>query len=286
MPFSLENVSYSYRSFNGDLIPALNDISFTIRDGEFAGIMGHTGCGKTTLIQSMAGLLVPSSGKVLLDGKDINAKDYDRAVLRRNLSLVFQFPEYQLFESTVEMDLAFALKHSGLPGDEVKARVKWALEIMGFSYEKVRSLSPLSLSGGEKRRIAIAGALVTKPRFLIFDEPITGLDPLSCQLFLSTVTQLNSEGTTIIMISHNADVLGEYASRILVLDKSFLVMDGAVEEVFSDVETLRSLHLNAGTPRIICEMLSRRGIAIPAKTTSYSALLGALTSQLKGMGSK
>ena len=187
MPIVLENVSYSYQSYDKSSVPSINDVSLAINDGEFVGILGHTGCGKTTLIQLMAGLLTPSSGKVLFDGKDINAKDYDRAELRKNLSIMFQFPEYQLFESTVEKDLAFGLKYSGLLQEEVKERVKWALETVGFSFEKMYSLPPLSLSGGEKRRIAIAGALVTRPRFLIFDEPIAGLDPMGCQSFLSAV---------------------------------------------------------------------------------------------------
>ena len=282
MPVCLENVSYSYKAYEGGDIPALRDVSVNIEDGEFIGLMGHTGCGKTTLIQLMAGLLIPESGKLLLNGEDINGKGYDRAALRRDLSLVFQFPEYQLFESTVEKDLAFGLKHSGLPRDEVKARTKWALETMGFSFEKTRSLPPLSLSGGEKRRLAIAGALVTKPRFLIFDEPIAGLDQMSSQSFMETVSRLNSEGTTIIMVSHNADALGEYAKRLLVFDCGALVMDGTVADVFSNIEKLESLHLKAGTPRIIADILSRRGIPVPETVTSYSGLLGALKSQLKG----
>ena len=282
MPLILENVSYFYPSHDRSLNPALSNVSLAINDGEFIGIMGHTGCGKTTLIQLMAGLLVPASGKVLLDGKDINGKEYNKAELRKNVGIVFQFPEYQIFESTVEKDLAFGLKHSGLPQSEVKDRIKWALETMGFSFDKTYSLPPLSLSGGEKRRIAIAGALVTRPRFLIFDEPIAGLDPMGSRSFLSTVSRLNSEGTTIIIVSHNAGALGEYADRLLVFDKAALVMDGAVKDVFSDIEKLKALQLNAGTPKTIADMLTRRGIPMPATVTSYAGLLCALKSHLKG----
>ena len=282
MPIVLENASYSFRLNDGNLVPAIRDVSLSIDDGEFVGIMGHTGCGKTTLLQLMTGLLAPVSGRVLLDGSDINVKDYDRSELRKNVGLVFQFPEYQLFESTVEKDVAFALKNSALSPDEARERVKWALETMEFSFEAIRSQSPLSLSGGEKRRVAIAGALVTKPRFLIFDEPIAGLDPQSRQSFLQTVSSLNSEGTAIIMISHNSDALGEYAKRLLVFDGGSLVMDDDMKNVFSDSKRLAALHLDAGTPRAIGEMLSCRGVTVPQTATSYAELLCALKLRLSG----
>lgn len=282
MPVALEDVSFFYKSNDGSDIPALRDVSLTINDGEFVGIMGRTGCGKTTLIQLMAGLMAPASGKVMLDERDINEKSYERSELRKALSFLFQFPDYQLFESTVEKDVAFALKHSALEQDEINERVKWALETMGFPFEAIRSQSPLSLSGGEKRRVAIAGALVTKPRFLIFDEPITGLDPRCCKSFLQTVSRLNSEGTTIIMVSHNSDALGEYAKRLLVFDNGRIALDGDVKDIFSDIERLKELHLNAGTPRTIADMLIRRGFNIPHTATSYAELLHSLKSQLTG----
>ena len=284
MSIVLENASYSFRLNDGCLVPALCDVTLEINDGEFVGIMGHTGCGKTTLLQLMTGLLTPTSGRVLLDGSDINAKDYDRNELRKNIGLVFQFPEYQLFESTVEKDVAFALKNSALSQGEVKERVKWALETMEFSFEAIRTQAPLSLSGGEKRRVAIAGALVTKPRFLIFDEPIAGLDPQSRQSFLQTVTSLNSKGTAIIMISHNTDALGECAKRLLVIDGGSLVIDGGMKDVFSDSKRLTALHLNAGTPRAIGDMLSSYGVTVPQTVTSYAELLCVLKLRLAGNG--
>ena len=282
MSIELKNASFTYWTSDGKDVRALMDISFKIEEGEFVGIMGHTGCGKTTLIQLIAGLLTPVSGSVLLDGHDINKRGYDRKVLRKSVSLVFQFPEYQLFESTVEKDVAFGLKHSGSSCDEVRARVKWAIETMQLPYDALRLQSPLSLSGGEKRRIAIAGALVTKPRFLIFDEPIAGLDPKGRHSFMETVSQLNREGTAIIMVTHNADAIGEYAKRLLVFDNGALVIDGAVNDVFSNSGRLESLHLNAGTVRNIGDMLSKRGIAIPSTAASYNELFSAIKAVLAG----
>jgi energy-coupling factor transport system ATP-binding protein len=238
--------------------------------------MGHTGCGKTTLIQLMAGLLTPVSGRVSFDGLDINKRDYDRAKLREDVSVVFQFPEYQLFESTVERDVAFGLKHSGLGRKEISERVKWALEIMGFNFDLVRKKSPLSLSGGEKRRVAIAGALVTKPRYLFFDEPIAGLDQTSRNSFLKIITKLNHEGTTVVMISHNADAISEYCKRVVVFNDGELVTDGSVKDVFSDINKLEKLHLNAGIPRTIGHKLSERGIKIPDTVVSYGELFCAI----------
>jgi energy-coupling factor transport system ATP-binding protein len=243
--------------------------------------MGHTGCGKTTLIQFMAGLLTPVSGMVLFDGLDINKRDYDRAKLREDVSVVFQFPEYQLFESTVERDVAFGLKHSGLGRKEISERVKWALEIMGFNFDSIRKKSPLSLSGGEKRRVAIAGALVTKPRFLIFDEPIAGLDQMSRNSFLEIISKLNHEGTAVVMVSHNADAISEYCKRVVIFNDGWLVTDGLVKDVFSDIKRLEKLHLNAGIPRTIGHMLSERGMEIPDTVTSYDELFSEIKGKLK-----
>ncbi|MCL2662574.1 MAG: energy-coupling factor ABC transporter ATP-binding protein [Oscillospiraceae bacterium] len=283
MPIELESVSFAYKSADGSEIQALRDISIKIGDGEFVGIMGHTGCGKTTLIQLMAGLLTPVSGSVLFDGLDINMRDYDRAKLREAVSLVFQFPEYQLFESTVERDVAFGLKHSRQSRDEISERVRWSLEIMGFDFDLIRKKSPLSLSGGEKRRVAIAGALVTKPRYLIFDEPIAGLDQMSRNAFLEIIDELNREGTAVVMVSHNADAISEYCKRVIIFSDGELVTDGAVKEVFSDINKLEELYLNAGTPRTIGHMLSGHGMEISDKATSYDELLFAIKSKLQNV---
>ena len=282
MPIELKNVSFAYSASDGNDIPALRDVCLKINEGDFVGIMGHTGCGKTTLIQLMAGLMTPASGKILLDGHDINEKNYARSKLRESISLVFQFPEYQLFETTVEKDVAFGLKHLNISRDEANDRVKWALETMGFSFDSVRTRSPLSLSGGEKRRVAIAGALVTKPRFLFFDEPIAGLDPANRHSFLEIVTRLNKEGTAIVMVSHNEDAICEYAKRLLVFNKGILAIDDNVKHVFSNPKMLEGLHLNISTARTIGDMLSMRGIPIPNTATSYHELLCAIKTAFAG----
>ncbi|NLY88599.1 MAG: ATP-binding cassette domain-containing protein, partial [Firmicutes bacterium] len=163
MAIAVENLSYSYEQPLGGKVAALKNVSFSIAAGDFVGIMGHTGCGKTTLIQLLAGLRLPAGGRIYINGEDINAKGYDRTGLRQKMGVVFQYPEHQLFATTVEKDVAFGLKYSGLSRQEVTARVQWALETMGFDFAKVRDQSPLALSGGEKRRVAIAGVIARKP---------------------------------------------------------------------------------------------------------------------------
>ncbi|MEA4833210.1 MAG: ATP-binding cassette domain-containing protein [Oscillospiraceae bacterium] len=284
MPIAIEikNVSFSYITDAAGLIKALSDIDLKIEDGEFVGIMGRSGCGKTTLIQLIAGLLVPDKGEILVDGKDINLKSYNRSELRRKLGLVFQYPECQLFETTVEKDVAFGLKHSGLAKSEINDRIKWAIEKMGFEFEKVRLQSPLALSGGEKRRIAIAGVLAVKPDILIFDEPVAGLDPLGREAFLKLVSELNREGTTVIIVSHNADMHGEYSRRLVILENGHIAADGETKAVFSDADTMKKLKLGVSTPRLIADMLMQRGFKLPADTIGYNQLLEALKSKLKG----
>ncbi|MDE6864211.1 MAG: ATP-binding cassette domain-containing protein [Eubacterium sp.] len=187
MSIELKSVSYTYARNTNYQTQALDNINLTIGDGEFVGIMGQTGCGKSTLIQLIDGLLVPDAGCVLLDGQDINNKKYDRRILRKHIGLVFQLPEYQLFETTVERDIAFVLKQSHLSKAEKKERVIDALDAVGFDYDKIKDKSPLSFSGGEKKRLAIAGALAAKPKILIFDEPVAGLDCQGRAAFLKLV---------------------------------------------------------------------------------------------------
>lgn len=208
MPITVTNLTCVYGAGTPFETTALRDVSVTVENGSFVGILGRTGCGKSTLIQIMAGLLTPTAGTVMLDGQDIHARRYDRSILRRKVGIVFQYPECQLFETTVEKDVAFGLKHSGLSAAEKQTRVRWALETVGFSFEKVHDQPPMGLSGGEKRRVAIAGVLATKPEYLILDEPIAGLDPLGREAFLQLITELNRGGMTILMVSHNAECLG------------------------------------------------------------------------------
>lgn len=284
MPIKLDHVSYTYMPGTHFECHALQDVSLTIENGEFVGIMGHTGCGKSTLIQMIVGLLIPKSGTIRLDGKDINERCYQRAVLRRKVGVVFQYPEYQLFETTVERDVAFGLKHSGLSGDEVSERVRQSLALVGFDFDEVRRQSPLGFSGGEKRRIAIAGILASNPEFLILDEPIAGLDPLGRERFLELLDKLNGGGTSIIMVSHNADSLAEHASRLIILDSGKVLVDEAAAKAFSDAEELIKMRVGVSRPRIIADLLEKRGFKIPPGIIRYDDLLPCLIDIGRGGG--
>ena len=284
MPITLNNVSLSYGAGTAYETDALRNVSFKIEDGEFVGVMGHTGCGKSTMLQLVDGLIKPTSGEILLDGEDINAKSYDRQKLRNAVGMVFQYPECQLFETTVEKDVAFGLKHSKLSKAEVEARVRWALEAVGFEYEKVRKKSPLGFSGGEKRRIAIAGILAAKPRFLLLDEPIAGLDPLGRAAFMELLKKLNGQGTTVIMVSHNADSIAECASRVMVFDHGELVENGAAATVFADVEKMRARHIGVSQSREMAELLKAKGFDVSREICRYDELKTAVLQALKGGG--
>lgn len=272
MPVAVENLKFTYMKGLPFAHTALNDVTFQVRDGEFAGIIGHTGCGKSTLIQTIAGLIKPDEGKVLLDGADINAKGYDRKKLRARVGVVFQYPEYQLFEETVELDVAFGPKKAGIPEEEIMERVAWALDVVGMNVSDVGKLSPFELSGGQKRKVAIAGVLANKPGILILDEPIAGLDPAGRDNFMEFITKLNSMGTTILMISHNMDGLAEYANRILVMHRSKLIKDGTPKEVFADLGALKELGLGASEPREFAWMLKQKGVEVPDDIIRFEEL--------------
>ena len=285
MAIKIENVSYSYRQYAGETVEALKNISFTIETGDFTGIMGPTGSGKTTLVQLMAGLRAPTGGRVYVNGEDINAKGYDKSSLRQRVGVVFQYPEYQLFAATVEKDVAFGLKYSGLSRRKVTARVRWALETMGFDFEKIRDQSPLALSGGEKRRVAIAGVIVTKPQILIFDEPIAGLDPCGREKFLQFVKQMNQTGTTIIMVSHNMEALAEYTRHLLVLEKGRLVDSGPTREVFARLKQRKNgAFAQTKAQRIVTLLAAGGKLALSPAIVTYDDLLSALKQELAGGG--
>lgn len=282
MPITVEHLSYCYGRGTPFAAQALRDVSLTIGDGEFTGIMGHTGCGKSTLLQLMTGLFVPAEGRVLLDGEDINRRGFDRSILRRRLGIVFQYPECQLFETTAQRDAAFGLKHLGLKKSEVDARVRWALELCGFDYDEICDKAPMGLSGGEKRRLAIAGVLAVKPDYLFFDEPFAGLDPLGRDAFIRLTQELNREGVTVIVVSHNAACLAECARRIVVLDGGRIAADGTPEEVFRDVERMQALQLGVSDSREIAYLMQQRGKHFPQDVATYDDLLRAVSEWIGG----
>jgi len=253
-------------------------VSLRVQDGDFVAIMGRTGSGKSTLIQLMAGLVAPVSGRVLVDGLDINEKAYDRKYLRRRMGVAFQHPEHQLFETSVERDVAFGLKHTGMRAEEISRNVQWALETMGFDFETIRTQPPIGLSGGEKRRVAIAGILAVRPGILILDEPIAGLDPLGREAFLKVLRGLNDQGVTIIMVSHDADAVCDYANRVVLMDGGRIIKDGSVEETFRDEAFLLEHGIGLSQAAQIAKLLRETGRDIPEGIVKSDALLPQLLS--------
>ena len=263
MPITVTNLTCVYGAGTPFETTALRDVSVTVENGSFVGILGRTGCGKSTLIQIMAGLLTPTAGTVMLDGQDIHARRYDRSILRRKVGIVFQYPECQLFETTVEKDVAFGLKHSGLSAAEKQARVRWALETVGFSFEKVHDQPPMGLSGGEKRRVAIAGVLAMRPQCIVLDEATAMLDPIGRSEVISTIERLNrDEGITVVLITHHMNE-AEHADRVIVMNDGLVVMDGKPREVFTRKKELEDIGLAVPDTVSLLFSLREAGMDVP-----------------------
>ena len=237
-----------------EAIWALHDISFTLQDGEFLGVAGHTGSGKSTLIQHMNGLLHPSRGRVLLDGRDLADKDVAQAC-RGKVGLVFQYPEHQLFAATVREDVAFGPKNLGVPEEELDERVRRALADVQLDVDEVGDASPFELSGGQQRRVAFAGVLAMEPQVLVLDEPVAGLDPAAREEFLGLIAALHEGGRGVVMVSHDMDGLARLSDRILVLNGGEQFALGTPAEVFSRGEELRAIGLDMPAPqKLACEL--------------------------------
>lgn len=277
MQIELRHVSRTYACRTEQAGYALRDVSVSVRAGEFVAVMGRAGCGKTTLLQIMAGLLSPSEGAVLLDGEDVNSASFDKTRLRRAVGVVFQYPEHQLFATTVEKDVAFALRGLKLSRQERAQRVRAALTQVGLDYDALHAQPPFALSGGEKRRVAIAGVLAAQPMFLLLDEPFAGLDPLARDALLELLLHLHAQGTGIVLISHNADIVGECAQRLWALRDGRLPWDGSAREALSDAALLPELGLATCAPARIAHMLAQRGVQLGSTPTRYSELLEKLT---------
>ena len=262
MPLELKNVSYIYQPNTPNESTALNNVSLTINDGEFIGIIGHTGSGKSTLVQLLCGLLAPTSGQVFIDGVDINAKDTPKAERKKHrlqVGMVFQYPEHQLFEETVISDIAFGPKNLGFAEKEARALAKSAMKTVGLSADVAKS-SPFDLSGGQKRRVAIAGVLAMNPKYLILDEPTAGLDPQGREEILAEVQSLRQKlGITVILVSHSMDDVARFADRLLVLNDSQLYMQGTSQEIFARAEEMRALGLDIPVVTAILKRLAQEG---------------------------
>ena len=275
MPIEIKSLSFSYNDK-----PFINNMNLKINDSEMIGIIGNTGCGKSTLVQLIAGLIKCDRGQIFIDGNDITNKKFDKRILRRNLGIVFQFPEMQLFEQTVEKDIFFGLKQYKLTYDEKYKRAKAVLSLLGLNFDKIKDKSPLALSGGEKRKVAVAGILVCKPKYLIFDEPIAGLDYNSRESFMKLLSSLKQNGKTIIIISHNTDYLAEYANRILVMDGGKIVLDDKPNEVFNQNELLNKLNIGICNSKEIAGLLNSNGFDIKSDILKYDDLLNSITAQI------
>ena len=262
MSIIVDHLTYTYGIETPDEKRAINDVSFAIQDGEYIGLLGHTGSGKSTLVQLLTGLLTPQSGSVYYNGADIFDRDYDKKKLRSEVGLIFQYPEHQIFEVDVFSDVCFGPKNQGLSKSEVQLRAYEALKLVGIKDEYFYQ-SPFELSGGEKRRVAIAGVLAMKPKALILDEPTAGLDPRGRDEILELVNRLRIEqGMTIILVSHSMDDVAENVDRIMVMDKGILRFDGSKAQVFSHYEELQEIGLDIPSVTKTLLMLKNRGFNV------------------------
>jgi energy-coupling factor transporter ATPase len=270
---SIKELDYIYDQGMPTKEKALDGISIEIHRGEFIGLIGPTGSGKSTLVQHLNGLLTPSSGDVEIDGENLKSKSVDLKKIRQKVGLVFQFPELQLFEDTVYDDIAFGPKNLELSAEKVDERVKHAIQLMELSFERFASRSPFSLSGGEQRKVAIAGILAMNPEILILDEPTCGLDPKSTKEMKRLLQELNSTGVTIILISHNLDLIAEVAHKILLVKEGKVVAFCKKEEFFEDVERIRSAGLDLPQVVELVWKLREKGVTIKEEISTEEELL-------------
>ena len=258
-----DHISYVYSAGTAYETKALNDVSLTINKGEFIGIIGHTGSGKSTLIQHFNGLEKATSGTIYFNGQDIYDKDFNMKSLRSKVGLVFQYPEHQLFETTVLEDVKFGPKNLGLDKLEIDLRAFEAIKQVGLS-EKSYDASPFELSGGQKRRVAIAGVLAMKPEILILDEPTAGLDPRGRDEILDQIAKLHKEGLTVILVSHSMEDVAKYADRIIAMNSGKIAFDGTPKEVFRHYKELERMGLSA--PQVTYIMQEMKNLGLPVNT--------------------
>lgn len=249
MIIDIRNLTYTYSQGTPFESKALDNISLGIEEGEFIGLIGHTGSGKSTLVQHLNGLIKPTSGDIIIDGINIAGKDVKLKNIRQKVGLVFQYPEYQLFEESVYKDIAFGPNNLGLSEEEVDKRVKGSMEVVGLDFESLKDRSPFELSGGQKRRVAIAGVIAMKPKVLVLDEPTAGLDPHGRDEILREIYELfKKEGITIILVSHSMEDVAKLVDRILVMHNGKIVMNDKTREIFKRADELESIGL--GVPQI------------------------------------
>lgn len=282
MSIILDKVNYVYSEETAYRIQALKDINLKINDGEFIGIIGHTGSGKSTLIQHLNGLMKATSGTIYFNGQDIYADDFDLRELRSKVGLVFQYPEHQLFETTIFDDVCFGPKNQGLSKDEAGLRAFEALRSVGMS-EELYYQSPFELSGGQKRRVAIAGVLAMKPEVLILDEPTAGLDPAGRDEILDLVARMHKErGITVVLVSHSMEDVAKYVDRIIVMNQGEVMYDDIPREVFRHYKELENVGLAAPQVTYLMHELQERGLRVNVDATTVAEARETLLEALAG----
>ena len=290
MRIEVKDLTYSYGASGKDLTSvALDNISVTIEEGEFFGIIGQTGSGKSTFVQHLNGLIKvgKNCGKVTVGEFDLTDKKCDFKSLRSKVGMVFQYPEHQLFAETVFDDVAFGLKNfeKNLTEEEIFGRVKEAIELVGLSFEKVKNKSPFELSGGQKRRVAIAGVIVTRPEVLVLDEPAAGLDPVGKREFLTLLKKLHKLFVkTIVLVSHDMNVISEHCSKAAIFSHGKIIAVGTPKEIFSDAEKLKGLGLSLPSTAFVQQKLKQNGINIDSDLTTdgfVEAVLAAIEGGVK-----
>lgn len=282
MSIKIENLKYVYDIGTPYEVTALDNINLHIESGELIGLIGHTGSGKSTLIQHLNGLLKPTSGSILVNDILLNKDKKEMKDIRKNVGLVFQYPEYQLFEETVEKDIAFGPKNLGIDGKEIETRVKEALKSVGLDYDEISQKAPFELSGGQKRKVAIAGVLAMKPSILILDEPTAGLDPKSRDELLKYIKRLHDEEKiTIIFVTHSMEEVARLASRLVVMHKSKIVYNDTPERVFKNIEHLKSIGLDVPELSKLVHRLNEKGYSLSEDLLTYEEVKNALIQLFK-----
>ena len=263
MSIEVKNLTHTYSAGGALQQTAIRDVNMVIEEGEFVAIVGHTGSGKSTLVQHLNGLLKPTSGQVLVDGEDMNGEGVNKRLIRQKVGLVFQYPEYQLFEETVAKDIAFGPKNQGLSEEEIDRRVRKAMARVQLDYDKYAERSPFELSGGQMRRVAIAGVLAMEPRYLILDEPAAGLDPKGRDRILGMVKDLHEAGVTVVMVSHSMDDCARLATRMIVMSQGTVVASDTPRKLFAQRELMNSVHLGVPEAAKLCALLREKGVDLP-----------------------
>ncbi len=285
MPIVLKDVSYVYMPGTPYERTALKDINLTVAQGEFIGIIGHTGSGKSTLVQHMNGLLKPTRGVVEVDGADLAAKGDAARLARRKVGMVFQYPEHQLFEETVFDDVAFGPRNLGLAADEVEERVRLALGFVGLDFAAFAKRSPFRLSGGQMRRVAIAGVVALKPAYLILDEPSAGLDPRGRDEIFSEVVRLHeSTGVTVVLISHNMEEVARLVKRLVVMNDGAISLDGLPREIFRHDGELKAAGVDVPGVTALMARLAQRGLDVEAAALTVEEAAASIAAAVRRRG--